>query len=315
MSDPVATAPVVALTGATGFLGGHLIDSLLRAGYRVRALTRRTPTDNRTGLEWIKGDLDDEDALEDLCEGAEAVIHAAGLVKALSRSDYFDVNLNGTLAVLKAAADEDVKRFFLVSSLSAREPRLTHYGASKAAAELAVSARPWPFRWTIIRPPAIYGPGDMEILKLFKATRFGLLPNGGSRDNRFSMIHGADMAEAIVAMLKGGFGGQIVEVDDGRDGGYRIDDIARALGDDEKTPRVLAIPRPLVIFAGAIGSLVGRIIGKPLTLNLDKARLITHPDWLVRGARRPSIPGWTPVYDLKSGLKNTIEWYRLNRFL
>lgn len=318
MTDPVGSKsvqPTVALTGATGFVGNHTIDCFLAAGYGVRALTRREQT-AREGVTWVRGDLDDEAALLELATGADTFIHIAALTKALSRDTFFDVNVGGTKKALRAAADAGVSRFVHISSLSAREPHLSDYGASKAASELLLTARDWPFSWTIVRPPAIYGPGDKEILKLLKATRIGLLPAPGRRTNRFSMIHGRDMAQALVALARPGNEKSIIEIDDRKPSGYTLSDVAKALGGDAgKAPKIISLPFPVLGFIGFLNGLAAKLVRRPAMLTLSTARYLCHHDWTVRASRRPQLPHWSPQFDLKSGLEDTIDWYRKNGLL
>lgn len=305
----------IALTGGSGFLGNHLLNSLLNAGHTVQALTRSEQAD-RDGVTWVNGSLSDAGSLHALCKGADTLIHVAGLVKALSRDDFFDANVAGSKLVLTAAAKQKVSHVLHISSLAAREPRLSHYGASKAAGELLLTARKWPFNWTVIRPPAIYGPGDMEILKLLKATRFGLLPAPGSVNNRSSWIHVEDLAEAITQLCDGSHSKAIVEIDDTKAGGYRAKDIAKALAENtKKPPKIFSIPFWVLGTIGAINGMVASALNRPAMLTLSTARYLCHPDWTVREPRRPKLPNWSPHYDLKAGLRNTVDWYKKNGLL
>ena len=147
----------LAITGGTGFVGSHVIDAALAAGHQVQALTRREQP-QRDGLTWVAGDLASRDALKRLVEGADAVIHVAGTISARTAEGFEAGNVTGTLAMLAAATAGGLRRFVHVSSLAAREPRLSLYGASKARAEELV--RSSGLDWAIVRPPAVYGPGD-----------------------------------------------------------------------------------------------------------------------------------------------------------
>lgn len=313
---------IVAITGATGFLGGHLLDSLTEAGHTVRALTRR-PQPERAGVSWVRGDLDNTESLMDLCQGADVLIHGAALTKALTRDIFFDVNVTGSRKVFEAAAAAGIGHVIQVSSLAAREPRLSHYGASKAAAELLLTARKWPFRWVNVRPPAVYGPGDREILKLLQALRYGFLPAPGSRNNRFSMMHARDLADALTLLCHGGNAGQTVEIDDGHTGGYTLADVAAALpapfggtgGKRRKPPIILSVPTPLLVTLGLVNGAVARLVRRPVTLTGSSARYLCHADWTVRHALRPRLEGWQPKYTLPQGLAETIEWYRARDLL
>ncbi|MBK2451879.1 SDR family oxidoreductase, partial [Escherichia coli] len=156
---------VLAITGGTGFVGSTLIDLALARGHQVRALTRR-PQPTRDGVTWVEGALDTPDALAELTTGADAAIHVAGVVNAPSRDGFSRGNIDGTRAMVAAATGAGVERFVQVSSLAAREPRLSAYGWSKAEADALVKASD--LDWTIVRPPAVYGPGDMEMFELFR---------------------------------------------------------------------------------------------------------------------------------------------------
>ena len=162
----------LAITGGTGFVGAHLLDAALAAGHQVKALTRRDQ-DPRDGLEWIAGDLSSRDALEQLVRDVDAIIHVAGTISAPTAAGFEKGNVAGTLAMLAAATAGGVHRFVHVSSLAAREPRLSVYGASKAKAEELVMSSG--LDWTIVRPPAVYGPGDRETLELFRMAKLGLM--------------------------------------------------------------------------------------------------------------------------------------------
>jgi nucleoside-diphosphate-sugar epimerase len=151
----------LAITGGTGFVGSHLIDLALAAGHEIKALTRRDQQ-AREGVSWIAGDLSSRDALERLVDGVEAIIHVAGTISAQSAAGFEIGNVAGTLAMLAAATAGGVHRFVHVSSLAAREPKLSLYGGSKARAEELVHSSG--LEWAIVRPPAVYGPGDKETL-------------------------------------------------------------------------------------------------------------------------------------------------------
>ena len=124
----------LAITGGTGFVGGHLIEAALAAGHEIKALTRRSQPE-RDGVDWVQGDLGTRDALEWLVSEADAIIHVAGTINAPNAAGFEQGNVAGTLAMLAAATAGGVRRFVHVSSLAAREPKLSLYGGSKARAE------------------------------------------------------------------------------------------------------------------------------------------------------------------------------------
>jgi nucleoside-diphosphate-sugar epimerase len=169
----------VAITGATGFLGQHLLKAFADAGWTVRVLARRDPIatfGSMARLEVTPGDIEDEGALRALCHGADVVIHAAGLVKARRDADFHRINADGADRLAQAAqAVAPAAHVILISSLAAREPQLSPYAASKRAAEVMMAARLGD-RLTIVRPTAIYGPGDRETFALFAAAARGGAP-------------------------------------------------------------------------------------------------------------------------------------------
>ncbi|HXV73768.1 MAG TPA: NAD(P)H-binding protein, partial [Sphingomonadales bacterium] len=165
----------LALTGATGFVGAAVLDAALVQGYRVRALTRR-PQPPHPNVEWIAGDVFNGAALQTLFAGADAVFHAAGAIKAKNAAGFMAVNRDGVKNAIAAAKNAGVRRFALVSSLAAREPHLSPYAASKCAGEDVLKENGEGISWTIVRPPAVYGPRDREILRLFRAMNWGIAP-------------------------------------------------------------------------------------------------------------------------------------------
>ena len=190
---------LAAVTGATGFVGPHLVAALARRGWKLRLLIRRwTPLPSLAGVEAeiVWGDLSDEASLETLVAGADAVVHAAGLIKARRPAEFDAVNRDGTARLSALAPDVP---FLLLSSLAAREPQLSPYAASKRAAEEVVARRSGP--WLAVRAPAVYGPGDRETLAYFKMARNGFALQPDCPDARLSLVHVEDLAEAMALAL------------------------------------------------------------------------------------------------------------------
>jgi uncharacterized protein YbjT (DUF2867 family) len=305
----MSRSPILAVTGGTGFVGGHLLPAARAAGYEIRALTRgwRPPQD---GIDWIEGALDQPESLAALCAGADAVVHIAGLINAATRAGFEAVNVGGTLAMVDAARAAGVRRFIHISSLAAREPDLSDYGWSKAKAERVVAASG--LDWTIVRPPAIYGPGDRETFELFKMARRGLvaLPPKG----RFSVLHVEDLCGLILALadrretfLK------TYEPDDGRAEGWDHRHFARTLGRVfGKRATTLAMPKMVMQGAAQVDRLVRRSKAK---LTPDRVRYYCHPDWVVTAEARPPEALWAPSIRTATGLKATAEWYQAQGWL
>ena len=304
MSRRARKIRTLAVTGGTGFVGAHLLRLALEAGYDVRALTRgwKPPEDE---IAWVDGALDRPEALLKLCAGADAVIHVAGAINAANRAGFEAANVTGTAAMIDAARKGGVRRFIHISSLSAREPELSNYGWSKAKSERLVAASG--LDWTIVRPPAIYGPGDRETLDLFRMARRGVvaLPPRG----RFSVIHVEDLCRLILALLdEPDTWGETYEPDDGREGGWEHRHFARTLGRlYGRRAATLAMPKPVLRLASGLDRLFRRRGAK---LTADRVSYFCHPDWVARAERKPPPALWAPQIKTSTGLKSTADWYR-----
>jgi nucleoside-diphosphate-sugar epimerase len=305
---------LVAVTGATGFVGPHLVAALARHGYKVRLLIRRwSPVPSLAGVEAeiVLGDLADEAALRRLVDGVDTVIHAAGLIKARAPADFMTVNRDGT-ARLSALAPE--ARFILLSSLAAREPQLSAYAGSKRAAEQVAAERAGP--WLAVRAPAVYGPGDRETLAYFKAAARGLAPRPKGEGARLSLIHVEDLAEALVRAVEVPLPPAVYEIDDGREGGYGYGDMAAAAGEAlGRSVRSVPVPRVAMEIVGWANGMRHAWGGAAQMLTRAKVRELFHPDWAVHDRRLAATLGFRPRYDLKAGFRDTILWYRQNKWL
>lgn len=303
---------LAALTGATGFVGGHVAAALAARGWRLRVLARRTPRFDLgpTPVEIVPGDLGDAAALEALAEGADAVIHVAGAVRARGRAGFMAVNRDGAAALGAAVARRAPgARAVLVSSLAARAPAISDYAASKAAGEAAF-AEACPGA-AVLRPGAVYGPGDRATLALFRAARWPLQPLLGAPGARVTVLHARDLAEAVAAAAEAE-GPLLWELSDACAEGRTWPEIAaaacRARG---RTRRAVALPAALVRAAGRLGDLGARLpLLPPPILTSGKAREILHADWSVAPARRPPEALWRPRIDLDAGFAETVAWYR-----
>lgn len=294
----------LAITGATGFVGGRLLELALAGGHEIRALTRR-PQPDRHGVTWVEGALDKAESLERLSGGTDVVVHVAGVINAPDAAGFEAGNVTGTAAMIAAAEKVGVKRFVHVSSLAAREPNLSIYGATKAGSEALVAASPIPS--AIIRPPAVYGPGDKETLELFRMAKRGivLLPPEG----RLSLIHVDDLARLLLALAEPTAPkGLLVEPDDGRHGGWSHREFGEALG-RALGRRVMTVstPRSILDFCAGIDRLVRRDRAK---LTADRIAYFCHPDWMVDPGRGAPAALWKPEIDTEMGLAETAKWYR-----
>ena len=300
----------LAVTGGTGFVGSHLIDAALAAGHQVKALTRREQAESREGLEWVGGSLADRDALRSLVTDADAIIHVAGVISAPDAAAFEAGNVAGTLAMLAAATAAGAKRFVHVSSLAAREPKLSLYGASKARAEELVQSSG--LEWAIVRPPAVYGPGDKETLELFRLAKLGLMmmPARG----RLSLIHVDDLARLLLALAGPSAPSNIlIEADDGKPGGWTHREFAKALGQAVGSkPAVVSAPGLLLRLAARTDQLVR---GPRAKLTVDRAAYFSHRDWVVEAKRGCPPELWRPMISTHAGLAETAAWYRAEGWL
>lgn len=302
--------PTIALTGATGFVGHAVLDAALAAGYAVRALTRRDQA-GRGDVHWVRGDLSDTASLSELTRGVEATIHVAGVTNASEPAGFEEGNVAGTLNLIETVVAKGIPRFVHVSSLSAREPELSAYGASKARAEKLLMASP--LDWTIVRPPAIYGPHDKEIFELFRAARWGVVPTPS--EGRTSMLHVEDLARLLVALVTGGdvVSGHVFEPDDGKPQGWDHYEMARAIGwAVGRRPKVLGLSRKALERAAWVDRFFR---GTKAKMTLDRAAYFSHPDWVVSPEAAVPQAIWQPRIETRQGLKTTAQWYRENKWL
>ncbi len=313
MTDGASGSRTLALTGATGFVGSHVLNAALDAGWRVRALARdpsRLP--DHPLLEPLRGSLEDDDALARLVTGADTVLHVAGLVAAAREADFHRINAEAAGRLAETAARAGIRRFVHVSSLAAREPHLSPYAASKRASEAAVTgAAGARMSVAVLRPPAVYGPGDRATLGLFdQLTRpVTLLP--GRRDMRVSLIHVRDLASALLHLAASeDIDGEVLEMDDGTPQGYTWEDMARIAGDVLRRPvRMVLLPRTLVRLAGFGADLVSTLTGRAFMLSAAKARELYHPDWVARPPTLAERTDWTPRIRFAEGFRETLHWY------
>ncbi len=298
---------IVAMTGATGFAGRHAVAELEAQGFHLRALVRNPETAGLpSSVTLVKGDLSNPQALRQLLAGAEGVAHFAGVLTGFGREDYDRVNQQGTEALIAQAHSAGTRRFVHVSSLAAREPHLSLYAASKRAGEDAVRAGMDRLNAIIIRPPAVYGPGDRGTLPLITELTRPVAVIPSSAMARFSLIHARDLARLVAQALGSDMRG-LHEVSDGTPGGYRWADlIAVASAFRGSAIRPIYLPRAIPSAVAWVAEGIARLRGRPGMVNRGKIAELYHPDWVSREGRL----ALADPTSFDRGFAETVNWYR-----
>lgn len=306
---------VAAVTGGTGFLGRYVVTALAAAGWRVRMLARQPPQHPQLAgvpLEVVAGDLANRAAISALVEGAEIIIHVAGLIKASSTAQFRTVNAEGTATLAAAISRENPRaRVLLVSSLAAREPQLSAYAETKRAGEERLRAiLGTGSHWTIVRPGVIYGPWDRETLAIFKGAALRIVPRPGVAGARICLLHASDAAAAIVTLAAHGPAGAVLELSDERIEGYTWNQII-STAEAALSRRLIALPLPAPILrtAAALNVAAGWLMQRPPMLSPGKVREMLHADWGSTLDRQPARELWRPAIGLARGLQDTLSWY------
>lgn len=309
-------APTVAITGCTGFIGQHLVTALLERGYGLRLLLRRhgCAVAGEERVERIDGSLEDRASLDALTNGADIVVHLAGAIWAPSLQEFLETNREGTRRISEATAASGAGRMILVSSLAAREPEISAYAASKRAAEIVARQILDNRVLTILRPPAVYGPGDKATLQVFRQLRRGFLLTPRGNSARFSLIYVDDLIDLLVRLVAGNdINLDVIEPDDGTAGGYdwrRFRDMAAA--GLQRRVRRIAIPRMALSGPARLCDGLSRLMGRPVGLGSGKLRELFHEDWVARGDRPL---GWQPTVCFDAGVARTMSWYSARGWL
>lgn len=257
------------------------------------------------GVSPVEGDLENGAALEQLVAGCDAVVHGAGAVRGNSQEDFDRVNVAGTANLLAAiTAQSSPPKLLLLSSIVAREPQLSWYSHSKREGEKLVEQLSTP-DWVILRPPAVYGPGDKEMLPIFQWMHRGIALVPGSPDARTSLIHVCDLVRAIDRCLQSDATlGQTLSLCDGRDNGYNWREMAAIAGELwHRRVRLFPVPRWLLNGVANLASLGARMTGNAPMLTPPKLRELRHEDWVVDNRAITAASGWTPRVELREGLE------------
>lgn len=296
----------IAVTGLTGFIGGRLSAKLLDLCADVRAIVR-SEKPLRAGIRPWRVSLGDVQGLREALAGVDAVVHLAGAVRGRRFEDFRDVNVDAVANLCTAIdAQAPPPSLLLVSSLAARQPELSDYASSKRAGEEVLGA--WPhLDHTILRPPAVYGPGEVEMRPLFDWMRRGLTVIPGNRNQRLAFLHVDDLAEAILAWLRdpGRCRHGRFEIDDGTPDGYDWPAIACAAGAPRS--RTVVVPAALLDGMARVNLAASKLFGYAPMLTPGKVRELTRECWAGADGTFGTITGWRPRYDLAGGLKQMYD--------
>lgn len=326
-------APVL-VTGGNGFVGSHVVEALLEAGYKVRCLLRphsRPQWIETLPVEIKRADFADPNELRTVLEGCQTVLHFGGATKAPDREAYLRANAFTSQALLEAAihACPDLKLFLLCSSQAALGPSpsldplsedapqrpITDYGKSKLAAEEHCRQYEGRFPIVILRPPAVYGPRDRDVLIFFRTIRWGISPVMGKSERYFSLVHVLDVARItrmIVEKQTTDF--RIYHVTDGAV--HRWDEVAQAIARAvDKRPVRIRVPLGLAFGISKILSRWSALGGRMTTLNRDKLADILQQYWLISSRRVEEELGFKPEWDLEEGVEMTARWYKEHGWL
>lgn len=319
----------VLVTGATGFIGSHLVTELIKSGYRVTCLVRKS-----SNLKWLEtaeadnfyGDCEDEASLSGLADDFSYVFHLAGLTKAKTDRDFFSANVRGTENILKAVVSTNpgLKRFIHLSSLAAAGPSrdgrpldeialpapVSAYGRSKLEGESTALRHKDSIPVTIIRPPAVYGPRDKDFYLFFKMIKRGFYPHWGKC--YYSMLYVDDLVSGLLLAARAkGTESAIYFLSDNKI--YSNEDIVKEIMNTLSTTAVkLPIPRPVMKLITEIGSRIGS--GASI-INRDKLNELKHSHWICEADKAERELGFITKIGLKEGIKWTADWYRIQQWL
>lgn len=301
----------VAVTGATGFIGKHIVEALLTKGFMVRALTRghHNSCDNR--LAWVHGSLEDTRSLSALVTDADYVVHCAGQVRGHTEDIFTQCNVTGSLRLLQAAGlNGQCQRFLFISSLAARHPELSWYAKSKYDAEqqLTAMAAKMGVPLGIFRPTAVYGLGDKELKPILNGLLRGFLPQFNTPEARLSFLHVYDLADAVCQWLitepvpTGAY-----ELCDGIAGGYDWKHI-RAIGEAVRHApvRTVGIPLSVLKFMARLNAATFFVSRKEPMLTPGKIRELVHLDWSASNESLSEKMNWTPRVSLEQALRDRL---------
>jgi len=321
------------VTGATGFVGSHLAAHLAGRGDDVRCLARQPAAAAwlaAAGAQIVPGSLDDAASLRAAVVGVDVVFHLAGATAAASEAEFLAANAAGTARLLEAAAAArpPLARFVYISSLAAVGPALpgrpvtegspcrpvTAYGRSKLAGEEIVRRAALP--WTIVRPTAVYGPRDRELLRMFRLARFGVAPVFGRGRQELSLVYVEDLAVGLArAGVAPAAAGATYHL--AHPAVVLARDLVREIGLAVRGRAPVILPVPPAMAARVVRAIAraAAAAGRRTVVSEDKMAEFLAPSWATSVAKAQQDLEWRPAHDLRSGVAVTAEWYRAEGLL
>jgi len=327
-------SPKALVTGANGFVGSHLVEALFNKGYEVFCLVRKTSNLSfLSGLEteYRYGDITEVESLRKAIEGVDFVFHLAGLTRAKNKEDYYKANAQGTKNLIQTCLEINphIKKFVYVSSQAAVGPckdfyplnedakcePITDYGRSKLQGEKEVLSFKEKFPVTIVRPPAVYGPRDKDILFFFQTVNRRIIPLFGFKESYISLIYVKDLARGIILTAENQkSSGQIYFIADEKV--YSWTEAGKII---QKSLGIrafkLRIPKFFLFTFASFSEMVSHLKGESALVNLQKANELSQRYWLCDISKAKNELGFSPEYDLEKGALETIKWYKENKWL
>jgi nucleoside-diphosphate-sugar epimerase len=322
------------VTGATGFIGSHLVEALLRKEAHVRCLLRES-SDSRwlanLPIETFRGDFRDGESLDEAVKGMDVVFHLAGVTKALHQKTFFEVNAVGTDHLVHAClrSNPGLRKFVYLSSQAAAGPcgaegkkreedrcePVSSYGQSKRMGEELALAHVYEIPLVILRPSAVYGPRERDIYGFFRLLAHGIKPCLSGGDHRISLCYVEDVVQALLLAAETSCGsGEIFFLCDGRD--YSLgelgDILARAMG---RTAFCVRIPEWLIFSAASLSECLSRWTARPPLLSKGKVDEILQKHWVCDNSKARNLLGFKPEFPLERGARLTVDWYRAEKWL
>jgi nucleoside-diphosphate-sugar epimerase len=313
--------PRVLVTGATGFLGSHIVEVLVQNGFTVRCTVRPS-----SSLKWLENlelekvnvDFNNEASLQKACEGVDIVVHNAGITRAKSDAEFFEVNAKATERLAKAAIKAKVSRFIFISSLEARGPdgfatAISAYGKSKLEAERRLTNLQNEIETILLRPAGVYGPRDTDLLTLFQLAKYGFLTVPATK-GRLQPVHALDVAEAVLATINSKT--QLGPFDISEANTYSWQDMAQKLEVAmQRKLRVIMVAREVFLGAGYASETVSKLLNQAPKLDRRRAKSLAYYTYTCDTTPFKEAFGWQARISLQDGLTETAKWYKQQGWL